>query len=91
MANPATNTSAARRAARVEALVRGYSRWISPLLHSVSASLFPLPGGCRFQPTCSDYAAVAVARHGWLRGGWLALRRVGRCHPGRRGGFDPVP
>ena len=84
-----------RRAARVEALMMAYQRWVSPVLHGVSASLFPMRGGCRYQPTCSEYAAVAVARYGWGRGCAMAVGRVLRCHPwsrrGRRGGFDPVP
>ena len=46
---------------------------------------------CRFLPTCSTYAYEAVATHGALRGGWLALRRIGRCHPWNPGGVDPVP
>lgn len=62
-------------------LLRGYKQFISPLL----------PPACRFQPTCSEYAAEAVQYHGVLRGGWLALRRLLRCHPFHRGGFDPVP
>ena len=46
---------------------------------------------CRFQPTCSAYALEALSRHGALRGSWLALRRLGRCHPWGGDGFDPVP
>jgi len=61
-------------------------RWcISPVLHSL------MPTGCCYQPTCSRYAAEAVEMHGAMRGGWLALRRLLRCHPLARGGFDPVP
>lgn len=66
-------------------LLRAYRIGLSPLLHMFSVSR------CRYLPTCSDYAYAAVVRHGWLRGGWLALRRLGRCHPFARGGLDPVP
>jgi hypothetical protein len=64
-------------------MLDAYRRWLSPLLHSVSG----VSGACRFQPTCS----VAMARHGVLYGGALALWRVLRCNPFGRGGFDPVP
>ncbi|WP_246265825.1 membrane protein insertion efficiency factor YidD [Aromatoleum diolicum] len=52
----------------------------------------PLLGrNCRFHPSCSEYAVEAVERHGAMRGGWLAFKRVGRCHPFHPGGYDPVP
>jgi len=50
-----------------------------------------LPPSCRFQPSCSAYGIEAVRRHGALAGGWLALRRIGRCHPWGGHGHDPVP
>lgn len=50
-----------------------------------------LPPACRFQPSCSQYAYDAVARHGVVRGAYLAMRRLGRCHPLNLGGYDPVP
>ncbi len=62
-----------------------YKYVVSPILHALT------PGGCRFQPTCSEYAVLAVSHHGLLRGGWLTTRRLLRCHPGCAGGFDPVP
>lgn len=65
----------------VLALLRAYKRLISPLL----------PPACRFYPTCSEYALDAVAKHGVLRGGMLAARRLVKCHPLHPGGIDPVP
>ncbi len=50
-----------------------------------------LGGNCRFQPTCSEYAIEALKTHGALRGGWLAARRISRCHPWGGSGYDPVP
>ncbi len=62
-----------------------YAQVVSPVLHVVS------PTRCLYLPTCSEYAYTAVVRFGWLRGSWLALRRLGRCHPWGKGGLDPVP
>ncbi len=67
--------------ALLRGLIRLYQLVISPFL----------PPSCRFQPTCSAYAVEALARHGALAGGWLALRRFARCHPWARWGYDPVP
>ena len=69
-------------AARLLALpVRGYRLFLSPLLGQ----------NCRFTPTCSAYALEALERHGALRGGWLAARRLARCHPWGGCGVDDVP
>jgi uncharacterized protein len=65
----------------IQFLLRGYKRWISPML----------PHACRFVPTCSEYALEAVERHGAVRGSWLAVTRLLRCHPFARAGHDPVP
>jgi putative membrane protein insertion efficiency factor len=62
-----------------------YKRWLSPALHSLGA------GGCKFRPTCSEYAAEAITIHGAVRGTVLAVGRLVRCHPFSAGGFDPVP
>ncbi len=61
--------------------LRIYKRMISPLL----------PAACRFYPTCSVYAIEAVEKYGAMRGGWLALKRIGKCHPFHPGGVDLVP
>lgn len=62
-------------------IIRFYQKYISPAF----------PPSCRFQPTCSHYGYEAVQKHGVLKGGWLAMKRVARCHPFNPGGYDPVP
>ena len=62
-------------------LIRFYQYAISPLI----------PPRCRFTPTCSQYAVEAVQKHGALKGGWLTLKRIARCHPFGGSGHDPVP
>lgn len=61
-------------------MIRMYQLVLSPIL----------PSACRFYPTCSHYAYEAVARYGAFRGGWMAVKRLGRCHPFNPGGYDPV-
>ena len=63
------------------AVIRGYRYLLSPWWG----------GQCRFTPTCSEYAMDAIHAHGALRGMWLAMRRVSKCHPWHHGGFDPAP
>ncbi|MBK6336820.1 MAG: membrane protein insertion efficiency factor YidD [Betaproteobacteria bacterium] len=63
------------------ALVRGYQYFLAPMLGS----------NCRFAPSCSNYALEAIAKYGAIKGTWLALRRISRCHPYHPGGYDPVP
>ncbi len=68
-------------------LIRAYQWTLSPLLSWLGG-----PGsGCRFHPTCSEYFLEAVQRHGALRGSWLGLKRLARCHPWGGQGEDPVP
>lgn len=61
-------------------LLKAYKRWISPML----------PSACRFHPTCSVYAMEAIGRYGAVRGTWLTIRRILKCHPFHAGGLDPV-
>jgi uncharacterized protein len=62
-------------------LIRGYQMLISPLL----------PASCRFYPTCSAYGLEAIGKHGVIKGGYLTVHRICRCHPWNDGGYDPVP
>jgi putative membrane protein insertion efficiency factor len=62
-------------------IIQGYRLLLSPFLGS----------NCRFYPSCSEYAQQAIMEHGVLRGLWLAIKRLGRCHPWHAGGIDPVP
>ena len=62
-------------------MLRFYKREISPML----------PPCCRYTPTCSEYAMQAVEKYGVVKGGWLAAKRILRCHPFHEGGYDPVP
>jgi putative membrane protein insertion efficiency factor len=62
-------------------IIKIYQKVISPLT----------PPSCRFYPTCSHYGIEAIEKHGALKGAWLAVRRISKCHPFHEGGFDPVP
>ncbi|RXR32101.1 membrane protein insertion efficiency factor YidD [Flavobacterium piscinae] len=62
-------------------LIRFYQAVISPLT----------PATCRFEPTCSHYSAEAIQKHGVLKGIWLSLKRISKCHPWGKSGYDPVP
>jgi hypothetical protein len=62
-------------------LITVYQKLLSPLF----------PSTCRFYPSCSEYAKQAIQKHGITKGGWLALKRISRCHPANPGGLDPVP
>jgi len=62
-------------------LIRLYQRYVSPMT----------PPSCRYVPTCSQYAVEAVSKYGAMKGSWLAMKRISRCHPFHEGGYDPVP
>ncbi|MBI2849093.1 MAG: membrane protein insertion efficiency factor YidD [Chloroflexi bacterium] len=62
-------------------VIRAYQRFVSS----------GRPPSCRFVPTCSQYGYEAIGRYGLRKGSWMALKRIGRCHPFNAGGFDPVP
>ncbi len=63
------------------ALVNFYRKYISPMF----------PPSCRYVPTCSEYAMIALQRYGFIKGSWMAIKRICRCHPWHPGGYDPVP
>ncbi|MDX2160743.1 MAG: membrane protein insertion efficiency factor YidD [bacterium] len=63
------------------AMIRLYKRFLSPLL----------PSACRFEPTCSVYTYQAIEKYGVVKGTWMGIKRIGRCHPFHPGGYDPVP
>lgn len=68
------------------------SRILIGLIHFYQGAISPLtPPSCRYTPTCSQYALEAIKKYGALKGGWLALKRILRCHPWGGSGFDPVP
>jgi putative membrane protein insertion efficiency factor len=76
----------------MKAVARGIRAAVVLLLRAYQGVVSPWLGpACRFDPSCSSYAIQAVERHGTVRGGWLALRRIGRCHPLGGLGYDPVP
>lgn len=62
-------------------IIRGYQLFLSPVLGS----------SCRFEPTCSSYTQQAIEQHGAIKGSWLGAKRIGKCHPWGKGGYDPVP
>ncbi|MDG2062807.1 MAG: membrane protein insertion efficiency factor YidD [Flavobacteriaceae bacterium] len=62
-------------------LIKGYQFLISP----------SLPPTCRYQPTCSNYSKEALIKHGFFKGGWMAIKRISKCHPWGGSGYDPIP
>ena len=80
-----SSSATTRRERMASTLLGFYKRALSPLLHVFATTQ------CKYLPSCSEYAYVAIVRHGWLRGTGLALYRIARCHPFATGGHDPVP
>ncbi len=71
-------------------LIRFYQKHLSPK-KGILKTLFLVDSACRFEPTCSEYTYQAIAKHGIIKGIGLGLKRIVRCHPFSKGGFDPVP
>ena len=67
----------------------GLALWLIKLYQNTGSKV--LPPACRFQPTCSHYAVGAIKKYGFTRGSWLAAKRIVRCNPFSKGGYDPVP
>ena len=83
-----------RKRERLKGSLRPYQAgwWLQRLVLGYRTALSPFLGRrCRYLPTCSEYAFGAIEEWGAVRGSWMALRRLGRCHPWRDGGYDPVP
>ena len=82
MANPPESSMLNRLVLNlIRGVLRGYQYFVSPLIGP----------RCRYLPTCSEYTEEAICRHGIVRGGWLSIKRIGRCHPWGSSGYDPVP
>ena len=87
--NKLSHNNSVNRPARANSLVR---QFLLGLIRAYQYVLSPWLGpGCRYLPSCSDYAREAIEIHGLWYGGWLAVRRIGRCHPLGASGYDPVP
>lgn len=68
------------------------TRVVLVLIRAYQVTLSPLLGNsCRYEPSCSRYTYEAVQRYGWARGSWMGVKRIARCHPFAKGGYDPVP